>query len=70
MILQFVHNIADNTLGIFLKTELLAILAKVSKRNLGSLVTDGSLVAVFEVLSTRTAVAGSQRLLKGKHVIS
>ena len=70
MILQFVHNIADNTLGIFLKTELLAILAKVSKRNLCSLVTDGSFVAVFEVLSTRTAVAGSQRLLKCKHVIS
>jgi hypothetical protein len=43
MILQSVHNIADNTLGIFFKTELLAILAKVGKRNLGGLVTDGSL---------------------------
>lgn len=31
MILQFVHNIADNTLGIFLKAKLLAILAKVGK---------------------------------------
>ena len=68
MILQSVHNIADNTLGIFFKTELLAILAKVGKRNLGGLVTDGSLVAVFEALSTWTAVAGSQRLFKGKHV--
>ena len=70
MILQFVHNIADNTLGIFFKTELLTILAKVSKRNLGSLVTDGSLVAIFEVLSTRSAVPGSQRFLKCEHVIS
>ena len=70
MILQSVNNVADNTLGIFFKTKLLTILAKVSKRNLGGLVTDGSFVAVFEVLSTRTAVARSQRLLKGEHVIS